>query len=138
MKQFLKEFFLRAFIAAGSGPLVLAMIYGILGATGAVATLTPREVCLGIISVTFLAATMGGMSAIYQMERLPLPCAIAIHCIVLYAVYILVYLITGWLKTSIGIFTVIFFLGYALVWLTIYIITRKRTEQLNRKLQSGV
>ncbi len=136
MKQFLKEFFLRAIIAAGGGPVVLAIIYWILGATGTVTALTPHEVCLGIISVTFLAAAVGGMSAIYQMERLPLPCAIAIHCISLYVSYILFYLITGWLKTSIGIFTVIFFLGYAVIWLVIYITTRKRTEQLNRKLQS--
>ena len=31
MKQFLKEFILRSFMAAGGGPVVLAMIYGIIG-----------------------------------------------------------------------------------------------------------
>ena len=134
MKHFLKEFTLRAFVAAGSGPVVLAIIYGILGAAGAVTSLSPREVCIGILSVTFLAAFVGGMSAVYQMEQLPLPCAIAIHAGTLYIAYLLFYWITGWLNNSVGVFTVIFCLGYGLIWLFIYIMTRKRADQLNKKL----
>lgn len=137
MKNFLKEFFLRAFIAASGGPVVLAIIYAILGATGVVTSLSPREVCIGILSVTILAGFIGGMSAIYQQEQLPLPMAIAIHAAALYAAYLLFYWVTGWLNESIGVFTVIFCLGYALIWLMIYIATRKKADQLNKKLQSG-
>ena len=43
MNKFWKEFFFRGLICAGGGPLVLAIIYGILGATGTVETLTPIE-----------------------------------------------------------------------------------------------
>ena len=137
MKNFLKEFFLRAFVSAGGGPVVLAIINGILGATGVVTSLSPSEVCMGILSVTILAGFMGGMSAIYQQEQLPLPMAIAIHAAALYAAYLLFYWVTGWLNGSIGVFTVIFCLGYGLIWLIIYIATRKKADQLNKKLQSG-
>lgn len=136
MKQFRKDFLLRAFLAAGSGPVVLAIVYGILGAAGTVTAIPPQEVCLAILSVTFLAAIVGGMSAIYQVERLPLPCAIAIHGTVLYLAYILFYLVNGWLNTTIPIFTLIFFLGYGVIWLIIYILTKRNTDQLNRKLRS--
>lgn len=135
MKQFFKEFFLRAFVAAGGGPVVLAIIYGILGASGAVDSLDPKEVCLGILSVTFLAAIVGGMSAVYKQEQLPLPMAISIHCISLYLAYVVFYLINGWLKASILTFSAIFFLGYGVVWLFIYFMTKAKTAQLNRKLQ---
>ena len=47
MKKFWKEFFLRGLLAASGGPVVLAIIYGILGATGAATLFTPQEVCMG-------------------------------------------------------------------------------------------
>ena len=136
MKGFRKEFMLRALITAGGGPVVMAVIYGILGATGAVTSLTPQEVSLAILSVTLLAGVVGGMSAIYQQEQLSLPCAIAIHGLTLYLAYVLFYLVNGWLNTSIPVFTLIFFLGYGVIWLIIYILTKRKTDQLNRKLQS--
>ena len=135
MKQFLKEFVLRALIASGGGPVVLAIIYGILGATGAVDALDPKEVCLGILSVTLLAAIVGGMSAVYKQEQLPLPMAIAIHCVSLYLAYVAFYLINGWLNASILTFSLIFFLSYGAIWLFIYFMTKAKTAQLNKKLQ---
>ena len=55
MKQFIKDFILRGLLAASGGPVILAIIYGIIGQTGAVSTLTPREVCLAILTITLLA-----------------------------------------------------------------------------------
>ena len=40
MKKFWKEFVLRGLTCAAGGPVVLAIIYGILGATGAVEALS--------------------------------------------------------------------------------------------------
>ena len=125
-------------MAAAGGPLVLAIVYGILGATGTVDALTPAEVCKGILTVTLLALTVGGMTAIYQVERLPLPAAIAIHGGVLYLAYILIYLSNGWLRSQwlpVAVFTVVFVLGYALIWLCIYLTIRSGTQRLNRKLR---
>ena len=120
MKKFWKEFLLRGLICASGGPIVLAILYGILGATGAVEAFSPREVCLGILTITLLAFTAAGMTAIYQMEQLPLPIMILPHGGALYIAYILTYLINGWLQNSlvpILVFTGIFVAGYALVWL---------------------
>ena len=72
MKKFWKEFFLRGLIVSSGGPVVLAIIYGILGAAGEVSQLTPSEVCLGIITITLLAFLAAGMTAVYKMEQLPL------------------------------------------------------------------
>ncbi len=138
MKKFLKEFLFRGLICAGGGPIVLAIIYGILGATGAVEAFSPREVCLGILSITLLAFIAAGMTAIYQMEQLPLPIMLLFHGGALYIAYILTYLLNGWLQNSlipILIFSGIFVAGYALIWLIIYLVERAKTEKINKILK---
>lgn len=137
MKQFWKEFFLRGLLAASGGPVVLATIYGILGATGEVTHFTPHEVCMGILTITLLAFIVAGMTAIYQLEHLPLATMILLHGAVLYIAYLLIYLLNGWLLSQlvpILVFTGIFLAGYALIWGIIYCITKKATNKLNEKL----
>ena len=138
MKKFWKEFLHRGLICAAGGPLVQAVIYGILGATGVVETFSPTEVCVGIVSITLLAFVAAGMTAIYQMEQLPLPTMILLHGGVLYLIYILTYLLNGWLQKSlvpILVFTGIFSAGYALVWLMIYLIEKAKADKLNKLLK---
>ncbi len=138
MKKFMKEFWLRGLVSAGGGPLVLAIIYGILGATDVISSLTPKEVCIGILSLTVLALFAGGMTAIYQQEQLPLVFAILIHGAGLYIAYILIYLLNGWLQRQlipILVFTAIFIAGYALIWLLIFLLTKAKADRLNQKLQ---
>ena len=118
--------------------MVLAIIYGILGATGTVESFSPREVCTGIFTITLLAFVVAGMTAIYQMEQLPLPTMILLHGGALYIVYILTYLINGWLLNQLKpilIFTAIFLAGYALIWLIIYCIEKAKAEKINKILQ---
>ena len=138
MKKFLKEFLLRGLICAAGGPIVLAIIYGILGATGAVETFSPQEVCTGILTITLLAFVAAGMTAIYQMEQLPLPTMILLHGGALYIAYILTYLINGWLLNQLQpvlIFTGIFIAGYALIWLIIYFVEKAKAAKLNQLLK---
>lgn len=139
MKKFLKEFLLRGLICAGGGPIILAVIYGILGATGSVEAFSPKQVCIGILTITLLAFIVAGMTAIYQMEQLPLPIMILIHGGVLYIVYILTYLLNRWLQNSllpILIFTAFFVSGYGLIWLIIYFVEKAKAEKLNKLLRS--
>lgn len=139
MKKFWKEFLLRGLLCAAGGPLVLAIIYGILGTTGTVENIAPTEVCMGILTIMLLAFTAAGMTAIYQMEQLPLPTMILFHGGALYIAYILTYLINGWLQNSlipILVFTGIFVAGYALVWLIIYLVEKAKAEKLNKLLNS--
>ena len=139
MKKFGKEFLFRGLICAAGGPLVLAIIYGILGAAGAVEAFSPKEVCLGIVTITLLAFIAAGMTAIYQMEQLPLPIMILLHGGGLYIAYILTYLINGWLQNSLVpflVFTGIFVISYALIWLIIYFVEKAKAEKLNKLLKS--
>lgn len=139
MKKFWKEFIFRGLICAAGGPLVLAIIYGILGATGAAEALSPNAVCMGIVTITLLAFIAAGMTAIYQMEQLPLPTMILLHGGALYIAYILTYLLNGWLLrqlTPILIFTGIFITGYAFIWLIVYCVEKNKAEKLNKMLKN--
>ena len=139
MKKYVKEFIMRGLICAASGPLVIAIIYAILGAQGIVTALSPAEVSTAIISVTVMAFIAAGVTMVYQIEQLPLPCAILIHGGVLYADYLLMYILNRWIPRNwqaIGIFTAVFAAGYALIWLVIYLTIRAKTERINKKLKA--
>ena len=64
--------------------------------------------------------------------------AILIHGCVLYISYLGVYLLNGWLKwsaTPLLVFSVIFVLGYLIIWAIIYSVIKRRTDQLNEILR---
>ena len=138
MKGYLAEFLRRGLVACGLGPLVLAILYLILHRTAGLETLTVQQVCLGIFSLSALAFLAGGMNILYQIERLPLMVAILIHGVVLYASYLITYLLNDWLEwgfTPLLVFTGIFLFGYLAIWAVIYTVTKRNTEKLNRKLR---
>ena len=138
MKKFWKEFFLRGLVCAAGGPVVFATIYGILSATGAAETLASGDVCKGILTITGLAFVAAGMTAVYQMEQLPLPIMILLHGSVVYVAYILTYLVNGWLPNQLRpilVFTGIFIGCYGAIWTIIYIITSAKAKKINKKLK---
>ncbi len=138
MKKYILEFMRRGAVACGLGPIVLAVLYLILGQRGLVENLTVDQVCVGIFSLSTLAFVAGGMNSIYQIERLPLMVAVSIHGGVLYVTYLLTYLLNDWLEwgmTPILVFSGIFILGYVMIWAIIYAIIRKNTKKLNEILQ---
>ena len=138
MKKLVSVFFRRGLIACGFGPMVLAIFYLILQQKNAVETLTPKEVALGIFSLSALAFVAGGLNILYQIERLPLMVSILIHGSVLYASYLFTYLLNGWLEwgtTPILVFSGIFAGGYLAVWAVIYAVTKRRTRVVNTLLQ---
>ena len=138
MKKYVVEFFRRGLLACGFGPLILAILYLVLQQQTNLETLTVNQVCLGIFSISALAFLAGGMNVIYQIEQIPLMVAIFLHGIVLYFGYLATYLVNDWLEqglTPILIFSVIFVLGYLVIWMVIYFITRRNTEKLNQMLK---
>ena len=139
MKKYIKKFVARGLFVCGLGPIALAIIYAVLNATGAVSEMSVSEMIIGIVSVTVLAFIAGGISMIYEVERLPIAIAALIHAGVLYLDYIVIYLINGWLKegvTPFVIFTSCFFAGFALVWLIIYLTSKRSTDEVNMALYS--
>lgn len=138
MKKMVLEFLRRGAAACGLGPLVLAVLYLILQKTGNLETLTVSQVCTGIFSLSALAFLAGSLNVVYQVERLPLMAAVTIHGVVLYACYLVTYLVNGWLEDgmmSLLVFTCIFTVGYLLIWAVIYCIIRRNTDSLNEILQ---
>lgn len=139
MKKHIKTFIMNGLLACGLGPVVFAIVYAVLNATGVVSEMSVSEMVTGIISVTVLAFIAGGISMIYKIERLPITLAALIHAGVLYLDYIVIYLINGWLKDGIIpfiVFTSCFFVGFALVWLIIYLTTKKSTDEVNSVLST--
>ena len=137
MKKFILDFLLRGMVAAGFGPIVLAILYLILQQADVVGILTVNQVCIGIFSITALAFIVGGMNAIYKIERLPLMVAISIHGAVLYVSYLCTYLLNDWLEgglTPILVFSGIFVIGYIAVWVIIYSIIKRNTKKVNEML----
>ena len=138
MRKVISEFFDRGLAACGLGPIVLAVLYMILHRQAALETLTVRQVCVGIFSLSALAFVAGGMNVVYRIERLPLMAAILIHGCVLYVGYLVTYLANDWLEwgtTPILVFSGIFVVGYLAIWAVIYLVTRRNTRKLNAMLQ---
>lgn len=138
MKKTILDFLKRGTMAAAGGPIILAIVYAILGKTGTIESLSAAEVAKGILSVSLLAFIAAGITVVYTVERLPLVSAILLHGGVLYLDYLLIYLINNWLqRNAIGIFTLIFLAGYASIWLIIYATTKTNTDKLNKKLHQA-
>ena len=137
MKEFVKNFCKRGLVAFGFGPVIMAIVYISLELAGVEGALGFIELSKQILIVSAMAFVAAGISAIYNVERLALPLAIFIHAAVLYIDYILVYLINGWIKNSLMpliIFTVIFIVGFALVWIIIYAVNKNAARKLNESL----
>ena len=138
MKKIVLGFLQKGLVACGFGPMVLVILYWILHRQCDLQYLSVNEVCTGIISLSVLAFIAGGMNVIYRIERLPLAFAILIHGSVLYISYLCTYLVNRWLewgKAPVIVFTVIFVLGYLMIWAIIYWTTQKRTARLNEMLK---
>ena len=135
MKKFLKDFCKRGMAFAWSGPVIMAIIWLCLQASGTVSELTVNQVALGIFSTTIMAFIAAGISVVYQMENLPKPFAVLIQASVLYIDYMGIYLLNGWLPTDkIGMFTLIFVAAFAVIWVCIYIPTRIKVAKMNKMM----
>ncbi len=137
MKKYVIEFLKRGMSFCFGGPLVLAIVYGILGLVSAVESFTVGEVVTGIFSSTLLAFIAAGITIIYTIDKISTFTSALIHGAVLYLDYILLYLFNGWLQSSlkpIMIFTICFVLGYLIIWAIVFVATRKCTKKLNESL----
>ena len=129
---------LRGLVACGFGPAVLAIVYLAIEGSGVALELGAVEVALGIFSLSALAFISGGMTAVYQVEKLPLLLAILLHGGALYLAYLATYLVNSWLEDGlipILVFSGIFIVGYVIIWAIIYLINRRRIAKINTILK---
>ena len=137
MRKNIKDFFKRGLVAAWGGPVILAIVWAVLKASGVVEMLTVDQVVLGIISTTVMAFIAAGVSVVYQIESLPKAFAGLIQAAVLYIDYLGIYLLNGWIPLNrVWIFTIIFFAGFIIIWLAIYVPIKLKVNKINRNLRS--
>ena len=132
------DFFFRGLLFGGFGPIIAGIIYLILHFTLEDLTLTGLQVFTVIVSTYLLAFVHAGASVFNQIESWPLAKSTLCHFGVLYVAYILCYVINSWIPFEplvLGIFTAIFAVGYAVIWLAVYVSIRVTVKRLNRSLR---
>ena len=133
-----RDFFFRGLLFGGFGPIIAGIIYLILHFTLEDLTLTGLQVFTAIVSTYLLAFVHAGASVFNQIESWPLAKSTLCHFGVLYVAYILCYVINSWIPFEplvLGIFTAIFAVGYAVIWLAVYVSIRVTVKRLNRSLR---
>ena len=137
-KQYIKYFFKIGAMAAGGGPLILALVYVFLLHFHVVETLSASKVIAEILSSLILAFIAGGCSVVYTIENLSLMGATFLHSSILCLDYLIIYVANGWIPFSVssvlrfvGIYLVIYFV----IWTIIYLSIRHSVGKLNLKLQ---
>ena len=133
-----KDFFLRGLMFGGFGPIVVGIVYLCLNMILNDFSLSGVEVFTAIISTYVLAFVHAGASVFNQIESWSLGKSTLCHFGILYIAYVLCYLINSWIPFEpavLGIFTAIFVVGYAVVWLTVYVSVRVTVKRLNRSLR---
>ena len=138
MKGIVREFLKRGMLFAWGGPAVVAFVWLCLNRSGELTALSVGEAVLGIYSSTALAFVAAGITVVYQMEQLPKPIAGLIHMAVLYADYLVVYLLNGWIKPQVvAVFSLVFVLGFGTIWGAVYLTARRNVSKMNRCVQKG-
>ena len=136
MKNYIKQFCIRGLMWAWSGPAIMAIVWLALQGAGVVTSLTVNQVVLGIFTMTVMAFVAAGISIVYQIETLPKAFAGLIQASVLYVDYLGFYLINGWLPVDkIWLFTLIFVVGFAVIWFVIYITVKLKVDRVNKAME---
>lgn len=132
MKTFWIHFLKRGSQFAWGGPLIICIVWACLKAAGVIETIAVDTVILAVLSSLVMAFVAAGISVVYQMEQLPTGMAALIQLAVLYADYLLIYLLNGWMPLrAVGIFTAAFIAGFAVIWAIIYLTVRHSVKKLN-------
>ena len=137
MKHFMKSFIHRGALFCGLGPVIMAIVYIFLSASGTVKTIPVSTYIQEIFTSTLMAFIAAGISAVYTIDKLALPLAGLIQGSVLLLDYLAIYLFNGWLKptlTAIVIFVVIFVALFAAIWLIIYKSVQVQIKKINENI----
>lgn len=132
MKKTVKAFFTRGLLCMGFGPIVYSIVMLVLYLCYVETTLNILTLFKGIISTSIMALIIAGSSVIWQIDKIGIAFQILIHGLCLYLCYLITYILNDWLKKEgIIIFSIVFILGYLIIWLIIYLIERRKTKKLN-------
>ena len=134
---YIKTFLHRGLLFGGFGPIIVGIIYAILQASIPSFTLTGSEVCIAIVSTYVLAFLQAGSSVFNQIEEWPIAKSLFCRFSTLYLAYTLCYVVNTWIPFEplmFLVFTGIFAAIYFVIWITVYLIIRQTSKNLNQKL----
>ena len=137
MNKNLKAYLHRGLLFGGFGPIVVAIVYAIVGVATKDNLITTTNFLLATISSYILAFLVAGSSMFYQIEHWGLTKASLLHALSLYVAYLVCYLLNSWIAfdiINVLVFTGIFIAGYLLIWLIIYISIKHTEKKLNKKV----
>ena len=138
MNRYVKEFFQRGLIFSGFGPIIFGIIIFILSKADDGFSISAEHLLAGIVSTYIIGFVQAGVSVFNQIEHWSLPRSLFCHFGMLYAVYVICYILNSWIPfewSVIGIFTAIFVVIYFVIWFTVYFIAKATGKKLNATLK---
>lgn len=138
MKKYVKEFLHRGLMFGGFGPIILGIIYAILEKNIEDFSLSGVQILIAIVSIYLLAFLQAGASVFNQIEEWSIPKSLLCHFAVLYIAYVSCYLLNNWIPFNanvILIFTVIFLIGYLVIWLSVFTTVKLISKKLNKSIK---
>ncbi len=136
MNKYIKDYLLRGLIFSGFGPIIYGIVCLIIESMGNY-NITGIQVFLGIITTYIIAFVHAGSSIFPQIEHISKVKALFLQLISLYLAYTIGYLLNGWIPFNIIVFIIYsscFIGGFLLIWLIIYLTTKRQAKLLNDKL----
>lgn len=138
MNKYVKEYLHRGLMFGGFGPIIAGIVYFIIDINVGGISITGKEVLLAIASTYVLAFVQAGASVFNQIEHWGILKSLLFHFISIYLAYLGCYAVNSWITLKpmvIIIFTAIFMITYAVIWVTVYLTVRSTGKGLNQRLK---
>ena len=132
------EFLYRGMLFGGFGPIVLGIVYLILGRSIDGFSLTGGEVFSGIVSTYLIAFVHAGTSVFHEVEHWSIPRWMLYQLGTLYLAYTFAYLVNDWIPFEpivLLLYTVGFVLLYLAICLTVILGVKRAERRLNEQLK---
>lgn len=138
MNKYVKVFLVRGLLFGGFGPIIAGMVFMIIDFTGTNLVLEGWQIFLAIVTSYLLAFISAGASVFEQIEEWSTIKSMLIHCVTIYLIYLITYLVNSWIPLKwevILIFSFGVIGGFLLIWLFVYIISKQCSKSLNKKIR---
>ena len=122
----------------GFGPIVGGIVFAILGATIEDFHIEGWQILLAIVSTYLLAFVQAGATVFNQIESWSIGKSLAFHFISIYLAYSIAYVVNTWIPFEpivLVIFTALFVVTYAVIWLSVFLAIKATEKKLNKSLR---
>ena len=121
----------------GFGPIVVGIVVLCITYFDGVKEYSALPIFTSIVSTYILAFVQAGATVFNQIEHWSVPKSVFCHFGLLYVVYSLAYIANSWIPFKaevLGVFTMIFVVGFFLIWGIVYLAVKSTGKKFNEKL----